>query len=244
MHLIKELSGCVRRRSSATLCPPSTAAVSGGQSRTLRCSARSHRSAPGAAAARSPRAGGRGGGGRAAARRGLTSAGGGACREFLGSAHHFPPLPYSGARCRAAARRGRRPWRVRPEGTARALPPAGSIRGERGWVRGSGRGAERSVAPAASAPTRLTRSSAAAGTGEEGGGKDGKAAVGVPGRGVREGKEPRLWEAVACLRRQKERSERLEGEEPFWGVGVVRCGARRGLRVPVAPTRRALCSGQ
>lgn len=244
MHLIKELSGCVRRRSSATLCPPSTAAVSGGQSRTLRCSARSHRSAPGAAAARSPRAGGRGGGGRAAARRGLTSAGGGACREFLGSAHHFPPLPYSGARCRAAARRGRRPWRVRPEGTARALPPAGSIRGERGRVRGSGRGAERSVAPAASAPTRLTRSSAAAGTGEEGGGKDGKAAVGVPGRGVREGKEPRLWEAVACLRRQKERSERLEGEEPLWGVGVVRCGARRGLRVPVAPTRRALCSGQ
>lgn len=169
MHLIKELSGCVRRRSSATLCPPSTAAVSGGQSRTLRCSARSHRSAPGAAAARSPRAGGRGGGGRAAARRGLTSAGGGACREFLGSAHHFPPLPYSGARCRAAARRGRRPWRVRPEGTARALPPAGSIRGERGWVWGSGRGAERSVAPAASAPTRRTRSSAAAGTGEEGG---------------------------------------------------------------------------
>lgn len=166
MHLIKELSGCVRRRSSATLCPPSTAAVSGGQSRTLRCSARSHRSAPGAAAAR---AGGRGGGGRAAARRGLTSAGGGACREFLGSAHHFPPLPYSGARCRAAARRGRRPWRVRPEGTARALPPAGSIRGERGWVWGSGRGAERSVAPAASAPTRRTRSSAAAGTGEEGG---------------------------------------------------------------------------
>lgn len=143
MHLIKELSGCVRRRSSATLCPPSTAAVSGGQSRTLRCSARSHRSAPGAAAAR---AGGRGGGGRAAARRGLTSAGGGACREFLGSAHHFPPLPYSGARCRAAARRGRRPWRVRPEGTARALPPAGSIRGERGRVRGSGRGAERSGA--------------------------------------------------------------------------------------------------
>lgn len=143
MHLIKELSGCVRRRSSATLCPPSTAAVSGGQSRTLRCSARSHRSAPGAAAAR---AGERGGGGRAAARRGLTSAGGGACREFLGSAHHFPPLPYSGARCRAAARRGRRPWRVRPEGTARALPPAGSIRGERGRVRGSGRGAERSGA--------------------------------------------------------------------------------------------------
>lgn len=186
MHLIKELSGCVRRRSSATLCPPSTAAVSGGQSRTLRCSARSHRSAPGAAAAR---AGGRGGGGRAAARRGLTSAGGGACREFLGSAHHFPPLPYSGARCRAAARRGRRPWRVRPEGTARALPPAGSIRGERGRVRGSGRGAERSVAPAASAPTRLTRSSAAAGTGEEGGeGREGgsgcSGALGAGGEGA------------------------------------------------------------
>lgn len=242
MHLIKELSGCVRRRSSATLCPPSTAAVSGGQSRTLRCSARSHRSAPGAAAAR---AGGRGGGGRAAARRGLTSAGGGACREFLGSAHHFPPLPYSGARCRAAARRGRRPWRVRPEGTARALPPAGSIRGERGRVRGSGRGAERSGAwPRQPQPPPAAPGAPRPQGPERRGGKDGKAAVGVPGRGVREGKEPRLWEAVACLRRQKERSERLEGEEPLWGVGVVRCGARRGLRVPVAPTRRALCSGQ
>uniref|UniRef100_A0A8C2T7A1 G protein signaling modulator 1 n=2 Tax=Coturnix japonica TaxID=93934 RepID=A0A8C2T7A1_COTJA len=43
------------------------------------CSARSHRSSPGAEAAWIPRAGGRGGGGRAAARRGLTSAGGGAC---------------------------------------------------------------------------------------------------------------------------------------------------------------------
>lgn len=59
---------------------------------------------------------------------------------------------------------------------------------------------------------------------------------------VREGKEPRLWEAVACSRRQTEQGERLKGEKPLWGVGVARCGAwwGLGLWVPVAPKRRAL----
>lgn len=88
-------------------------------------------------------------------------------------------------------------------------------------------------------PSAPARSSAAAGTGAEmGGGREGGS--GCSGA-LSEGGEGALA-AGSCCMFEEEQSERLEGEKPLWGVGVARCGAwwGLGLRVPMAPTRRAL----